>query len=303
MCQNWPFCRLSNAAARLLAYLLQQAMVPEDGRRWTLSQSSRRETTPQLATIALFRWHRSLRRWWNTSSARKWCVISTSMTFFTMLNMASGKDVHVRHSSYLVPTTSWRHSTRTFRQMPSCWTFRKRFDRVAHTHLLKKLEAIGVTGTTLGWISSFLTDREQTVVLEGMSSDSKPVTSGVPQGTVLGPLLFLIYINDLPNCVNSSTIRLFADDCLIYKEIHSQQDTEDLQADLDADLGASVADEFSFPEVSTTVNHTEAISNHRPVQHPRACIGGGWHSKVPWSDSPQALCMVGAHQPDSQEGQ
>ena len=112
--------------------------------------------------------------------------------------------------------------------------FSKAVDRVAHKHLLKKLEAIGVTGTTLGWILSFLADREQTVVLEGMSSDAKPVTSGVPQGTVLGPLLFLVYINDLPNCVNSSTIRLFADDCLIYREIHSQQDTEYLQTDLDA---------------------------------------------------------------------
>ena len=112
--------------------------------------------------------------------------------------------------------------------------FSKAFDRVAHKHLLKKLEAIGVTGTTLGWISSFLSDREQTVVLDGMSSDAKPVTSGVPQGTVLGPLLFLIYINDRPNCVNSSTIRLFADDCLIYKDIHSQKDTEDLQPDIDA---------------------------------------------------------------------
>ena len=66
--------------------------------------------------------------------------------------------------------------------------FSKAFDRVAHKHLLKKLEAILVTGTTLGWISSFLTDREQTVVLEGMSSDAKPVTPGVPHaGYCPGP--------------------------------------------------------------------------------------------------------------------
>ena len=69
--------------------------------------------------------------------------------------------------------------------------FSKAFDRVAHTHLLKKLEAIGVTCTTLGWISSFLTDREQTVVLEGMSSDAKPVTPGVPQVLSLARFCFL----------------------------------------------------------------------------------------------------------------
>ena len=68
--------------------------------------------------------------------------------------------------------------------------------------------------------------------------------------------------------MNSSTIRLYADDCLKYKEIHAQHDTEDLKTDLDA-LGASVADEFSSTEMSTTTNHTEVISNHRPVQHPQ----------------------------------
>ena len=81
-------------------------------------------------------------------------------------------------------------------------------------------------------IRSDLTD--QIVVLEGSLSDTKPVTSGVPQGTVLGPLLFLVYLNDLPQCVTSSHTRLFADDCLIYKEIRSQVDADELQADLDA---------------------------------------------------------------------
>ena len=82
--------------------------------------------------------------------------------------------------------------------------------------------------------ATFLSQRDLTVVLEGSLSDTKPVTSGVPQGTVLGPLLFLVYLNDLPQCVTSSHTRLFADDCLIYKEIRSQVDADELQADLDA---------------------------------------------------------------------
>ena len=106
--------------------------------------------------------------------------------------------------------------------------------KVAHKRLLLKLEGIGISGYTLGWIASFLEKREQTVVIEGTSSRTKPVTSGVPQGTVLGPVLFLVYINDLSACAASSTTRLFADDCLIYKEIRTPQDAADLQSDLDA---------------------------------------------------------------------
>ena len=112
--------------------------------------------------------------------------------------------------------------------------FAKAFDKVAHKRLLLKLEGIGISGYTLGWIASFLEKREQTVVIEGTSSRTKPVTSGVPQGTVLGPVLFLVYINDLPGCAVSSTTRLFADDCLIYKEIRTPQDAADLQSDLDS---------------------------------------------------------------------
>ena len=81
------------------------------------------------------------------------------------------------------------------------------------------------------WISNFLKQRKQCVVVDGIQSDLVTVDSGVPQGTVLGPILFLLHINDLPSVI-SSKVRLFADDCLVYREIKSRQDQNDLQKDL-----------------------------------------------------------------------
>ena len=83
----------------------------------------------------------------------------------------------------------------------------------------------------LSWVESFLSNRTQQVLVNGKSSKCSPVTSGVPQGTVLGPLLFLVYINDLPECVQSQT-RLFADDSLLYREINTPDDVIALQHDL-----------------------------------------------------------------------
>ena len=110
--------------------------------------------------------------------------------------------------------------------------FAKAFDKVAHNRLLYKLSSYGVKGNTLGWIGSFLSGRSQMVVLEGKSSSSVPVLSGVPQGLVLGPVLFLIYINDLLEYVSISTVRLFADDTLLYLTIHNSSDCDKIQADL-----------------------------------------------------------------------
>jgi hypothetical protein len=112
--------------------------------------------------------------------------------------------------------------------------FAKAFDKVPHNHLLYKLQFYGVNCNALNWISDFLCERTQTVVLEGQTSSKMPVTSGVPQGTVLGPILFLTYINDFPEYISHSTLRLFADDSIIYKEIVSREDTLMLQADLDS---------------------------------------------------------------------
>ena len=110
--------------------------------------------------------------------------------------------------------------------------FSKAFDKVPHQRLLLKLRHYGIRDSTLQWVQSFLLDRSKQVRVKGQASESSPVTLGVPQGKVLGPLLFLLYINDMPMKV-SSTARLFADDSLLYRRIGSSQDRISLQEDLD----------------------------------------------------------------------
>ena len=110
---------------------------------------------------------------------------------------------------------------------------RRAFDTVPHERLMGKLAHYGIQGPTNQWIRASLTNRSMRVVVDGETSDPAPVLSGVPQGTILGPLLFLVYINDMPNVISEGTfIRLFADDCLVYRRIHSLQDQLTLQEDL-----------------------------------------------------------------------
>ena len=109
--------------------------------------------------------------------------------------------------------------------------FTKAFDKVPHKRLIHKLNYNGITGSIATWIETFLTGRTQQVVVNGATSSSTIVTSGVPQGTVLGPQLFLLYINDLPDNLSTS-VRLFADDCILYTPIRTQNDFSLLQNDL-----------------------------------------------------------------------
>jgi hypothetical protein len=101
--------------------------------------------------------------------------------------------------------------------------FSKAFDNVPHKKLLHKLDQYEISGPVHRWLTSFLTQRKMRVTLEGESSQQVTVDSGVPQGTILGPILFLCHINDLLDA-DKSSVRLFADDCLLYREINSQND-------------------------------------------------------------------------------
>lgn len=108
----------------------------------------------------------------------------------------------------------------------------KAFDRVCHNKLISKLENIIGDGEITNWVEDFVSDRQQFVVFEGALSGTAPVKSGVPQGSVLGPLLFLIYINDITANIDCK-IKLFADDCIIYREINDCDDHTALNISLD----------------------------------------------------------------------
>ena len=107
--------------------------------------------------------------------------------------------------------------------------FAKAFDKVPHSRLMYKLDYYGVRGQTNTWIKVFPSDRKQQVLLEGTHSSRADVLSGVPQGTVLGPLLFLAYFNDLPDSLKSSDAKLFADDSLLYHTVNGKRDNTPLQ--------------------------------------------------------------------------
>ena len=98
--------------------------------------------------------------------------------------------------------------------------FSKAFDSVPHQRLLMKLEGYGIRGTLLAWIQDFLVDRNQRVVINGMKSLPALVLSGIPQGSVLGPLLFILFVNDMPDVVKSH-IQMFADDTKVYREVNN----------------------------------------------------------------------------------
>ena len=118
----------------------------------------------------------------------------------------------------------------------------KAFDRVWHAGLLHKLKSYGISGQIFGLISSFLSNRRLRVVLDGKSSQEYPVNAGVPQGSILGPTLFLLYINDLPDDVICN-IAIYADDTTLYSKCNQASDLWqqlELASELESDLRDTV---------------------------------------------------------------
>jgi hypothetical protein len=143
----------------------------------------------------------------------------------------------------------------------------KAFDRVWHEGLLYKLKRIGVSGALLRWFESYLTGRKQRVVVQGSSSDWKSINAGVPQGSILGPLLFLVYISDISLGIRSD-INLFADDTSLMKTIFGPQCFQVLNTDLDTLHKWSVQWLVEFnaeKSVHMLISKKRKITNHPPL--------------------------------------
>lgn len=157
-----------------------------------------------------------------------------------------------------------------------------------------KLSSLNLDPLILSWIRAFLTNRSQYTVVRGHRSSTTNVISGVPQGSVLGPLLFLIFINDLPSSVTSS-IRLFADDCVVYRRICVSSDQLALQNDLNVienwcsfwmmQLNISKCKFMQVSRRRSNINYTYSLqSNHLALAESYRYLGVLINSKLTWTD-------------------
>ena len=138
--------------------------------------------------------------------------------------------------------------------------FKKAFDSVPHERLLTKLHGYGIRGNIFNWVRDFLSNRSQYVTINDQSSTSSEVTSGVPQGSVLGPTLFIYFINDLPTLV-SVFLNIFADDTKIYYPIRSLLDRDVLQQTIDCLVEWSKIWQLEFNGGKCKVLH---VGKHNP---------------------------------------
>ena len=142
-----------------------------------------------------------------------------------------------------------------------------------HPGLLAKLARVGIAGNLLAWFENYLTNRQQRVVINGQTSSWGKVSAGVPQGSVLGPLLFLVYINDVTHAVEHSQVRLFADDTILYLFVDNPvADAIALNKDL-----ANLSDWASEWLVKFSPSKTKTMimtRKRKKPKHPKLCMAG-----------------------------
>ena len=142
---------------------------------------------------------------------------------------------------------------------------KKAFDSVPHTLILQSLSSVGISGPLLSWFEDYLTGRQQRVVVDGVSSPLSPVTSGVPQGSILGPLLFIIFMNSinyLPLSPGSKLV-LYADDIVLYRPINSPEDVSIIQEDINQILNWTKAHSLTLNSAKT--NLLPVTRSPRPI--------------------------------------
>ena len=151
----------------------------------------------------------------------------------------------------------------------------KAFDKVPHSLLLQKMESLNINLHLLNWIQDYLCNISQYVVVNGESSTSAPVVSGIPQGSVLGPLFFFIYINDITEvCLSDGCMLLYADNILLHRQIQSVSDYLLIQQDIDA-----LQDwlKYNYLDLNSTKCKYMTISRKRTSLQPVLCLSISGH--------------------------
>ena len=178
-----------------------------------------------------------------------------------------------------------------------------------HNHLLQSLANIGITGQLHQWFASYLSGRYQRVALDGFSFSYQPVTSGVPQGSILGPLLYIIFMNSISKHTLSSGARLvlYADDILLYKPVNSEKDCDSLQNDVDSILqwikSHGLRPNHSKTQLLTITRSRQPVPIHLKVEGHQIppsqavkYLGVTLSSRLTWSDHINSTCKAAKRQ-------
>ena len=232
----------ANAIAPALTTLfnesLRQGQIPKD---WKISNIT---PIPKSGDPSLVNNYRPISLLSLVSKILERIVHSNLMDYLTHHNHISPNQFGFRPRSstqeaLLKVTNCWHHDLKHNKQVGVVFfDIRKAFDSVPHTRLLSALADVGVRGNLLNWFSDYLSNMKQRVVLDGVASSLTHAFSGVPQGSILGPLLFIVFMNSITHLELShgSNITLYADDILLYKPINSADDLILLQQDVDSVL-------------------------------------------------------------------